>query len=390
MRACPRGPSRVLMAAGFGSDANRGRRMNQWNIKDLSVLVRDLNQPRPLIYWIDLAVCLTVSALGLFLSRPFPDKIIDGSAVAILGLFLTAFALFRASYFNHELAHHSRQLRGFEIGWNLSVGIPLLIPSYLYSDHLNHHSVKGFASETDVEYFSPGMRGIRGALLLLAASFLLPMMYAGRFLLLAPAAWLSPAIREWVDTQASSLGILGLSKRKPPTVAEVFGWRLQELACFIYLISVLAAVASGLIPVNLVLQFYAVIVILLVLHGIRIMVGHRYEVEGSRDRIEQVLDSYNFTGNRPVTCLMAPLGFHLHALHHLFPKIPYHNMPEAHRRINAALPASSFYHLAESPSYFREAGRFLVCGGRPRKPRLRLHEDDRSADAAAVRTVDQL
>jgi len=29
------------------------------------------------------------------------------------------------------------------------------------------------------------------------------------------------------------------------------------------------------------------------------------------DRIEQVLDSYNFTGNRPVTCLMAPLGFHL-------------------------------------------------------------------------------
>src|SRR5207342_1590014 len=161
----------------------------------------------------------------------------------------------------------ARQLPGFEIAWNLSIGIPLLIPSFLYSDHLNHHSVKGFATNSDVEYFPPNLRGFRGALLLFVISFLLPIMYTTRFLLLAPAAWCNPTVRHWVDTRASSLGILGLSKRNPPSPSEVFAWRSQELACFIYLVGVLIGLASGLLPISMVLQFYTVIVILLILHG---------------------------------------------------------------------------------------------------------------------------
>ncbi len=343
--------------------------MNRGQVRDLNVLVKDLNRPRALVYWTDLAICLALTAAGLWLSWPFPEKVLAGSPVAIFGLVLAAFALFRASYFNHELAHHARDLPGFEIAWNLSVGIPLLIPSYLYSDHLNHHSVKGFATETDVEYFAPNLRGIRGVMLLVVMSFLLPLLYSVRFLVVAPLAWFSPAVRRWADTRASSLGILGLSRRKPPTAGEVFAWRIQELGCFAYLVSVLCAVAAGWLPIQFVMQVNTVIVILLVLHGIRIMVGHRYDVESSSDRIDQVLDSFNFTRHRAMTVLMAPLGFHLHALHHLFPKIPYHNMQEAHRRVSAALPANSFYHSVESPSYFREVARFMTRGLMPAKRR---------------------
>lgn len=336
--------------------------MDRGQVRDLNVLVKDLNRPRALVYWTDLAICLALAAAGLWLSWPFPERVLAGSPVAIFGLVLAAFALFRASYFNHELAHHARDLPGFEIAWNLTIGIPLLIPSYLYSDHLNHHSVKGFATETDVEYFSPNLRGIRGVVLLAIMSFLLPLLYSVRFLIVAPLAWFSPAVRRWADTRASSLGILGLSHRKPPTANEVFAWRIQELGCFAYLVSVLCAVAVGWLPIHFVMQVNTVIVILLVLHGIRIMVGHRYDVEGSSDRIEQVLNSFNFTRHRALTVLMAPLGFHLHALHHLFPKIPYHNMQEAHRRVSAALPANSFYHSVELPSYFREVARFMTRG----------------------------
>jgi fatty acid desaturase len=363
--------------------------MDRQQIKDLGVLVRDLNRPRALTYWTDLAVCLILANIGLLLSWPFPDKVLAGSPAAIFGLCLAAFALFRASYFNHELAHHANELPGFEIAWNFTIGIPLLIPSYLYSDHLNHHSVKGFATETDVEYFPPGLRGVRGAALLVMASVLLPLIYTVRFLVIAPAAWCSPAVRRWADTRASSLGILGLSRRKPPAAKEVFSWRIQELGCFIYLVSVLCAVATGLLSINFVLQVNTVIVILLFLHGIRIMVGHRYEVEGSNDRIEQVLDSFNFTRNRPVTVLMAPLGFHLHALHHLLPKIPYHNMHEAHRRVSAALPASSFYHSVESTSYFRAVARFMMRGmAQDRKPGSLHRPADPSGTAAGARTID--
>jgi fatty acid desaturase len=46
-------------------------------------------------------------------------------------------------------------------------------------------------------------------------------------------------------------------------------------------------------------------------------------------------------------------------LHHLFPSIPYHNMPEAHRRILAALPRGSVYHAVSGRSFLAELAGFL-------------------------------
>src|SRR5262249_49529987 len=149
------------------------------------------------------------------------------------------------------------------------------------------------------------------------------------------------------------LGIFGLSRRLPPAPDELLSWRVQEASCFVYLTMMGLALLLGILPIDGLLQFYAVMFVLLTFHAIRIMVGHRYESDGTpQDRIEQVLDSFNFPKHSLITSILAPLGFHLHGLHHLFPKIPYHNMPEAHRRISATLPADSFYHSIESESYF--------------------------------------
>jgi fatty acid desaturase len=358
--------------------------MDRAVIKDLGARVKDLGKPRQSIYWLDLVACIAVAVTGLYVSKPFPDKILAGSPIALCGVVVAAFALYRATYFNHELAHHPRDLRAFTIGWNLLIGIPLLVPSFLYSDHLNHHSIKNFARDSDVEYLVPELCGIRGAVLLVATCFLLPVSYFGRFLLLPPLAWCSPAIRRWVDIRLSGLGLFGLSKRKPPSSEEIVSWRLQEFGCFSYAAAVVIGIANGLVTSDALLHGYTVLVILLLLHVTRIMVGHRYDAGGSRDRIDQVLDSYNFTRNRLVTRLMAPLGFELHGLHHLFPNIPYHNMPEAHRRISAALPKDSFYHAIESPSYFREVWRFLTR--RPRttreQPQSPRPTEERGAAAA--------
>ena len=114
---------------------------------------------------------------------------------------------------------------------------------------------------------------------------------------------------------------------------------MQEAACFVYLCFMGLLLLLGVNTISTLMQFYAIMSVLLFFHAIRIMVGHRYELNGEpQDRIEQVMDSFNFPKYSVVTSILAPLGFHLHALHHLFPKIPYHNMPEAHRRIAAALP----------------------------------------------------
>lgn len=332
-------------------------------IKQLTLLVRDLQVPRPMIFWFDLVCCLLVIQIGLYLSAPFPGAFINRPALSIAGFTVAVLALYRASYFNHELAHHAHRLPGFEIVWNLGVGIPLLIPSFLYSDHRSHHSDHAFATASDAEYLPPAMRNMRGAATLLALAFVLPFIYAVRFAILAPVAWFSPTVRQWVDMRASSIGLLGLARRVHPTTHELPVWRLQEAACFSYLVVVVAALLAGVIPPALVVQFYAITTCMLILHGLRIMAGHRYQSEGgNQTRIEQVLNSFNFTRNRLMTWLLVPLGFHLHALHHLFPNIPYHNMSEAHRRISSVLPTNSVYHKVESASYFAEIVRFVLCG----------------------------
>src|SRR5215475_10361875 len=47
-------------------------------LKLLAPLVKDLHRPQPIVYWSDLAACLALTALGLYLSTPFPDTVLHG------------------------------------------------------------------------------------------------------------------------------------------------------------------------------------------------------------------------------------------------------------------------------------------------------------------------
>jgi fatty acid desaturase len=49
---------------------------------------------------------------------------------------------------------------------------------------------------------------------------------------------------------------------------------------------------------------------------------------------------------------MFPVGLRYHALHHLFPFLPYHNLGKAHARLMAQLPPGSAYHAVSCDSYF--------------------------------------
>ena len=59
--------------------------------------------------------------------------------------------------------------------------------------------------------------------------------------------------------------------------------------------------------------------------------------------MEQMFDSTTIPGRPLLTELWAPLGQRYHALHHLFPSIPYHSLGIAHRRLMSGLPADSPY-----------------------------------------------
>ena len=58
--------------------------------------------------------------------------------------------------------------------------------------------------------------------------------------------------------------------------------------------------------------------------------------------------------------LWAPVGLRYHALHHLLPGVPYHNLGEAHRRIASALDAKSLYFSANYRSLIGLVSRLTV------------------------------
>jgi fatty acid desaturase len=76
--------------------------------------------------------------------------------------------------------------------------------------------------------------------------------------------------------------------------------------------------------------------------------------------VEQVLDSSNFPDG--LAWLWAPLGLRYHAVHHLFPSLPYHTLGTAYRRLMQALPQDSAFRQTYRRSLF--AGLDEVIGRR--------------------------
>jgi len=82
----------------------------------------------------------------------------------------------------------------------------------------------------------------------------------------------------------------------------------------------------------------------------RTLAAHRYASDGSEMSFGgQVLDSINLDpAASGLYELWAPVGTKYHALHHLFPGMPYHNLGTAHRRLMATIPADDPYRRTQS------------------------------------------
>jgi fatty acid desaturase len=138
-----------------------------------------------------------------------------------------------------------------------------------------------------------------------------------------------------------------------PTRQTLIIFRLQEALCFLWCIGVALAIINGKVPLGFLPTVYAVSVVILFMNALRTLGAHRYtNDEGQMTFVEQMLDSVNYP-NRPfLSALWAPVGLRFHALHHLFPSMPYHNLAKAHERLMHNLPADSPYRQTVSPSLF--------------------------------------
>jgi fatty acid desaturase len=313
-------------------------------LADLRASLLDLFHPSARIYWTDFLLSVSLGWVGFIAVEILPAW----SVVQILAFFVSTFALFRAVLFIHELTHLRRgAIPYFTIVWNALCGIPLLYPSFLYMGvHADHHKKFVYGTEEDAEYLPFGASSPWRTFLYFAQIIYLPFPVVIRFALLTPISLIHPRIRRLIEEYASAMAINFEAKRAVPTGEDLRDWRIQEFFCFLWVWFVIGLFATGVLGFSTFLHWYLMSILLLGVNSLRTVVAHRYANPNTKQAMsfeDQLMDSVNIEGHKWLTEIYNPVGLRYHGLHHMFPTLPYHSLPEAHRRLMQILPQDSFY-----------------------------------------------
>jgi hypothetical protein len=124
-----------------------------FSIPQARAILQDLFKHNASRYWAHFICSLVVGygAAIVYLRAPlFPWQ-------QAVFYFLAGFALFRLGSFIHEIAHMSGQtLLAFRVAWNVLAGIPMMMPSFMYGNHVDHHSSRYYGTGQDGEYLPLG------------------------------------------------------------------------------------------------------------------------------------------------------------------------------------------------------------------------------------------
>jgi fatty acid desaturase len=312
-------------------------------LKAAAELTRDLVQPRARIYWADMGASALLGYAALVAATVLPG------AWALLAGVVAVLALYRAMSFIHEVSHiRPSALPGFRAGYNALVGVPMLIPSFMYEGvHNLHHAKTRYGTAEDPEYLPLALMKPWSLPLFVVISALAPVALLFRYAVLSPLSVLVPGLRRTVVERYSALAINPHFRRRAPEGAAKTVWDRVETLASLWAIALLAMVATGVIPLRAFAIGMAIASAVAVLNQVRTLVAHLWENEGEAMTVTaQYLDSVNVPPPSLLPGLWAPVGLRYHALHHLLPGVPYHNLGEAHRRITAAVEPGSPYHKA--------------------------------------------
>lgn len=325
-------------------------------VREAHQQVKDLFERKPGLYWADLLLSAAVAWLAtavFFLAPTF-------SAWQLIGLVVAGIAFYRAGTFMHEIIHMGRnEMQGFKRVWNLLIGIPLLMPWVLYRNHIEHHSRAHFGTPRDGEYLPLASAPLRETLKYLIQIPILSLMALARFGLAGPLSWMVPSLRRWLLSHGSAY-VSNPYYHKAFPQREHRHLLIVEALSFAWVMFWVALTLLGPVEPNHWLMAWLLHAWTLGLNWVRNLAAHSYSNRGEpMGHIAQFQDAVNLTGQTWLTAWLFPVGLRYHALHHLFPGLPYHAMGHAHRRLSAHFGPDSPYEKANHDNYFAVVARLL-------------------------------
>ncbi len=269
--------------------------------------------------------------------------------------FVAIFFIYRGTILVHEVSHIAKKIKGYRTAFNILFGWPNAYPVYLGDAHLFHHGKRTYATKRDPEYKYIAEFNVVTLVRPILSSILLPIVQILRFGVFPLAyLFLSKEQRVWVYQNISTLAFSMDYKRPIKNVdREIKVMVGNDFMCFLYKLSIASAIYFELLPIATIWVWLGVVVISSTLNMYRALFNHLYTNESLAPLSweEHLMDTVTIESGISSFFIFVN-GLNYHAIHHLFPELPYTNLARAHADLMRELPADHIYKLNTYPSIF--------------------------------------
>ncbi|MGI5025945.1 fatty acid desaturase [Halobacteriovorax sp. GFR8] len=273
----------------------------------------------------------------------------------IFTFLIAIFFIYRGTILVHEVSHIAKKIKGYRTAFNILFGWPNAYPVYLGDAHLFHHGKKTYGTKRDPEYKYISEFSFLTLSRPLMASVALPIVQVIRFGVL-PLVYplLSREQKVWIYQNMSTLAF-SMDYKRPIRNEEKEVARMvrNDLMCVLYKVIVGALIFNEILPMRTIWIWFAIVVISSTLNMYRALFNHLYTNEKLEPMSweEHLLDTVTIESGLSSFFIFVN-GLNYHAIHHLFPELPYTNLAAAHRELMKKLPPDHIYKCNTYSSIF--------------------------------------
>jgi fatty acid desaturase len=307
------------------------------DIQIMRRLLAEFHDVRPVLFWRDLILNALIgySALAFTIYRP-----------NVISLVIATIFIYRGCTLLHEVSHLAKKIKGYRIAYNILFGWAFSYPAYIFDTHLFHHGKKTYGTDSDPEYkFIPRFDH---------ATFLRPIVVA---VILPLFQWyrfgILPLIEHFMSKekkrnlyQTLSALVFSMEYRRKikDEQKDLRNMVLNDLATASVKVITVGLIVAGILPLHTLVVWYLVTAFASVLNMYRALLNHLYTNESNQPLSwQEHLNDTTTIEPGLITNIVCANGLNYHAIHHLFPELPYTNLAAAHQKLMKELPADHLY-----------------------------------------------